>query len=104
MENKLPTTSNLPVREKSQIKMNKAVDENRDYSHNGYGAIKLLPNVRKFKIEISRYDIIFAMFGIKKRLAPKMKFEYHSNGSLNRYVTHQLNRMTACAKSDPVKC
>jgi len=95
--------SNLPV-ESSSEKMKKSRNKVQDQPHNGYKAIKLLPNVRKFKVEISGYDMLFAAFGIEKRLNPKLKFEFHTNGSLNRYVLQQFNRMTACAKTDPVKC
>jgi hypothetical protein len=104
MKNQSPIRGNLPVEGNNPMKMNKRVDGNQDYSHNGYKAVKLLPNVRRFRVEISSYDILFALFGINKRLAPKMKFEFHTNRSLNRYVLHQLNRMTVCAKTDPVKC
>jgi len=84
--------------------MKKSRNKVQDQPHNGYKAVKLLPNVRKFKVEISGYDMLFAAFGIEKRLNPKLKFEFHTNGSLNRYVLQQFNRMTACAKTDPVKC
>jgi hypothetical protein len=84
--------------------MKKSTNGDQDYLHNGYKAFKLLPNVRKFKIEISDYDMLFAAFGIDKRQKPKMKFEFHTNGSLNRYVLKQFDRMSACAISDPVKC
>lgn len=104
MKNKVPATSNLLVDEKSSKKMKKVVGENRAKIHNGYKAVKFLPNVRKFRIEVSGLDKIFALFGIRKRLKPKMKFIYHSNGHLNRYVSNQLDRMSACAKTDPVKC
>jgi hypothetical protein len=84
--------------------MKKSTNGGQDYQHNGYKAVKFLPNVRRFKIEISDYDTLFALYGIEKRLSPKMKFMYHTNGSLNRYVKHQLNRMSTCAKTDPIKC
>jgi len=104
MKNQRLVDSNLPVKLSNLEKMKKSTNKSQDYSHNGYKALKLLPNVRKFKVEISGYDMLFAAFGIEKRLKPKMKFEFHTNGSLNRYVLQQLNRMSTCAKTDPVKC
>lgn len=103
METKSRISGNLPVESNSE-KMNKNIHGDRDRLHNGFKAVKLLPNVRKFTIEISNYDKIFAAFGIQKRMAPKLKFEYHTNGSLNRYVKHQLERMSDCAITDPTKC
>jgi hypothetical protein len=104
MKNQSPCSSNLPVKELSLEKMKKLRDKTQDQLHNGFKAYKPLPNVRKFTIEISNYDKIFAAYGIKKRLEPKMKFVYHTNGSLNRYVEKQLERMSDCARTDPIKC
>jgi hypothetical protein len=104
MKNQSPVSSNLPVKELSLEKMKKHTEGDQDYPHNGFLAYKPLPNVRKFRVEVSNYDRIFAAFGIQKRLAPKMKFEYHTNGSLNRYVDKQFERMSDCAKTDPIKC
>jgi hypothetical protein len=104
MKNQSLVSSNLPVKELSLEKMKKLTNGDQDRPHNGFLAYKPLPNVRKFKVEVSNYDKIFAAFGIQKRLAPKMKFEYHTNGSLNRYVDKQFERMSDCAKTDPIKC
>lgn len=52
-----------------------------------------LPNVRAFEIEINSWDELFAYFGIKKRLAPLMTYEKYQNGSMNRYLQHQLLRL-----------
>ena len=104
MKNHTLVIGNLPVKDKTLEKMKKTTNGDQDYHHNGYKALKLLPNVRKFRIEVSDYDILFAMFGIQKRVKPKMEFKFHTNGSLNRYVINQLDRMSACAKTDPVKC
>lgn len=96
------TSGNLPVRDNLSKMKNDAMDK-RDYCHNGYKALKLLPNVKQFYVEVSDYDKLFAAHGIEKRLAPKMKFKFHTNGSLNRYVLHQLDRMSDCALTDPKK-
>jgi len=58
-----------------------------------WGPFKKLPNVRKFKVEISNYDEIFLKHGVKKRLQPKFTFERYNNQKLNRYMEHQLKRM-----------
>lgn len=98
-------SGNLPVEDTIvSRKMKKETKDGRDYPHNGYKAVKLLPNVRNFKVKISNYDIIFALHGIKKRLPPKMEFTPHTNKSMNRYIVHQLDRMTKCAVSNPVLC
>lgn len=104
MKNLKLVDSNLPVKSKNLEKMNKSTNGGQDYLHNGYKAVKFLPNVRKFRIEISDYDTLFALYGVEKRLKPKMKFEFHTNNSLNRYVRVQLDRMSTYAKTDPVKC
>lgn len=103
MKNQLLTSSNLPV-ELSSEKMKKLDNGSQENIHNGYKAFKLLPNVRKFVVEISEYDKLFALFGIQKRMSPRMRFKFHTNGHLNRYVKHQLNRMSDCANTDPIKC
>lgn len=104
MENQSISAGNLPVKELSLEKMKNAGKVDQDNLHNGFKAYKPLPNVRQFKVIVSNYDKIFAAFGIQKRLAPKMEFKYHTNGSLNRYIDKQFERMSDCAQSDPIKC
>jgi hypothetical protein len=36
---------------------------------------------------------MFAVFGIRKRMKPKMEFEQFENHKLNRYMEHQLTRL-----------
>jgi hypothetical protein len=36
---------------------------------------------------------MFAMFGIRKRMKPEMKFTEFENHKLNRYMEHQLTRL-----------
>lgn len=95
-------SGNLPVRD-NLLKMKNDTSDERENRHAGYKSLKLLPNVKQFIVEVSDYDKLFAAHGIEKRLKPKMRFKYHTNGSLNRYVLHQLDRMSACASTDPKK-
>jgi hypothetical protein len=82
--------------------MKKLVNDGRDSRHNGWKAVKLLPNVRKFRIEISGLDKLFAVFNIKKHTKPKIRFEPHENKPLNRYIQHQFRRMDSLAKTQPL--
>jgi len=103
MKTESTVSGNLPVRHNNLSKMKNDARDKRDNCHNGYKALKMLPNVKQFYVEVSDYDKLFAAHGIEKRLAPKMKFKFHTNGSLNRYVLHQLDRMSDCALTDPKK-
>lgn len=58
-----------------------------------WGPFKRLPNVRNFEVELNDYDPIFAKYGIRKRIAPNLKYEPHYNNKLNRYAYHQLKRL-----------
>lgn len=102
MQTNSSVSGNLPVRDNRQ-KMKNDTSDKRDNYHNGYKALRLLPNVKKFIVEVSDMDKLFAEHGINKRLSPKIRFKFHTNGSLNRYVLHQLDRMTDCCQTDPKK-
>jgi hypothetical protein len=52
-----------------------------------------IPDVRQFEIELSAFDPIFAMFGIRKRFSPKFKFVKFNNKKYNRYMAFQLRRL-----------
>jgi len=52
-----------------------------------------IPNVRTFEVQLSGFDWMFAVFGIRKRMKPKMEFEQFENHKLNRYMEHQLTRL-----------
>jgi hypothetical protein len=54
---------------------------------------KPVPNVRHFEIELKAFDPLFAMFGIRKRFSPSIKFEKFSNHKYNRYMECQLRRL-----------
>jgi len=54
-----------------------------------------VPNVIKFQVEISTWDsILLKLGGVRKRLEPKYTYEKHSNNACNRYMEHQLRRMS----------
>lgn len=82
--------------------MKKVEAANQEKAHKGWKVVKLLPNVRQFKVIISGFDTVFALFGIEKRLPPQMEFKRHSNGKLNRYIKHQFTRMENNCTSNPL--
>lgn len=100
MENYSPAVGNLPVK----LKMKNTARVDQDNQHAGYKAYKPIPNVKKFKVLISKPDKLFEDFGILKKLKPTFIVRKHSNNRLNRYVIHQFNRMSNCAIHDPIKC
>jgi hypothetical protein len=54
---------------------------------------KPVPNVRHFEVKLRAIDPLFAMFGIKKRFSPIIKFEKFVNHKFNRYMEIQLTRL-----------
>jgi hypothetical protein len=54
---------------------------------------KQIPDVKRFEVELNAFDPIFAMFGIRKRFAPKITFEKYENRRFNRYMDFQLQRL-----------
>jgi len=60
---------------------------------NNMNPFKSLPNVREFIIEVQDLDPLFEEEGIKKRLAPILKFKRHNNARLNRYILWQVYRL-----------
>ena len=52
-----------------------------------------IPNVRSFEVELKAFDPIFAMFGIRRRFDPAIKFKKHTNNKYNRYMEHCLKRL-----------
>lgn len=82
--------------------MKKAVGRSQDTIHKGWKVVKLLPNVKQFKVIISNFDVIYAAFGIDKRLPPKLEFKRHNNHRINRYIKHQFTRMEAFSKTNPL--
>jgi hypothetical protein len=56
---------------------------------------KKFPNVVRFKVEVSKFDQIFAKFGLLKRLeGATLKYSPYKNRDLNRYLLHQIQRLT----------
>ena len=54
---------------------------------------KPVPNVRSFEVELKAFDPIFAMFGIRKRFSPAIKFTKFENRKYNKYMEHMLTRL-----------
>jgi hypothetical protein len=54
---------------------------------------KPIPDVKEFEIELNAYDPIFAMFGIKRRFSPLIKYTKYKNAKYNRYMGHCLSRL-----------
>jgi hypothetical protein len=52
-----------------------------------------IPDVRQFEVELNAFDPIFAMFGIRKRFSPEIKFKKFENKKFNRYMANQLIRL-----------
>jgi len=55
--------------------------------------IKLLPDVKDFKVKVNTMDWLFELFGIVKREAPAITYEPYKNRSMNRYLVHQMLRL-----------
>lgn len=72
-------------------------DEPKEYKEVGderlWYPFQPVPNVRQFEIELNAFDPIFAMFGIRKRFSPTIKFEKFENHKYNKYMEHQLYRL-----------
>jgi hypothetical protein len=93
----------IPKGSKTKVEsMKKALGGNQEIPHNGWKAVKLLPNVKRFKVIISNFDVMFAAFGIEKRLPPTLEMKRHSNNKMNRYIKHQFNRIEKHAVSKPL--
>lgn len=60
---------------------------------------KLLPNAKSFEIELGPFHALFALFGIKKRWKPFLKFTKYRNQFFNRYLEHQCIRLEACKRN-----
>lgn len=81
---------------------------------------KLLPNCRKFEIELGKQDELFEIFGIferqkaigsyimdkdakyeyskvKKRMPPKLTIYPHGNKAINRFIEHTVKRLNELA-------
>jgi len=59
-----------------------------------WGPFKKLPNVRNFRVLIQEYDPIFLNHGIMKRLPADFQYENYTNRKFNKYMEHQLKRMS----------
>jgi hypothetical protein len=63
---------------------------------------KLLPNCRKFRIELGPWDKRFTKHGLDKRLKPEITIEPHTNKGINRYIMHQVKRLNDSV-DNPIK-
>lgn len=66
-----------------------------------WGPFKPIPNVRKFKVVLSKQDELYAKFGLKKKFSPKLLYETHTNSDMNVYAFIQLQRLRMQAIHDP---
>jgi hypothetical protein len=61
---------------------------------------KPFPNVKDFRVELSKMDELFAKFGLVKRLdKATMVYNSYKNRDMNRFVKHQIRRLKS-AKTD----
>lgn len=54
----------------------------------------VLPNVWKVRIELRSFDWLFMLFGLSKRVAPKLIMETGYNGNMNRYIEYMFKRIS----------
>lgn len=80
-----------------KIDINKTRDQNKKILKSPWVR---LPNVRKFEIKLNHLDPLFGIFGIKKRYKPSIVFEPYEGHKLNRYLEHQILRLSK-NKSNP---
>jgi len=66
-----------------------------------WGPFNPIPNVRKFKVVLSKQDELYAKFGLKKKFSPKLLYETHTNSDMNVYAFTQLQRLRMQAIHDP---
>jgi hypothetical protein len=61
--------------------------------------IRLLPDVKRFDIELTDMDFVFKFYGIDKREGPaKIKGTPFVNREINRYVVNQFLRLERLKK------
>jgi len=66
-----------------------------------WGPFKRLPNVRNFKVDLGHENKLMALFGIKSKFKPTLKYEAYDNLGMNKYMNYQIYRLRLLAKSDP---
>jgi hypothetical protein len=62
-----------------------------------YRPFKKIPDIKKFEIMLSNYDVVYAAFGIRKRWSPTLSFTPYKNRSMNRYLLNQKFRLEKLA-------
>lgn len=60
--------------------------------------ISLLPDVRDFRVKVSKMDWLFELFGIAKREAPAISYEVYKNREMNRFLLNQMLRLERCRR------
>lgn len=61
--------------------------------------IRLLPDVKRFEIELTDMDFVFKFYGIDKREGPaKIKGTPFVNREINRYIVNQFLRLERLKK------
>lgn len=77
--------------------------EEVSWEHNVWYPFSRIPDVRSFKVQLSGYDWVFAMFGFRKRMKPGFELDPYTNRKFNRYMEHQLSRLERARMSNKVK-
>jgi len=97
LQSKFPTFGNLVHRDEQMRKENVYVTGlsgyGQDVDPNEIRAWKKLPNISEFRIDLRPYDWVFALFGITKRVQPKLEFTSWKNAPQNRYVDYMFKRL-----------
>lgn len=55
--------------------------------------VKLLPSIRSFKITLTNFDWLFRLFGVERKLPPKLEFIPYGNRRANRFLVHEFLRL-----------
>jgi len=82
----------LPVTQDDSLKRIETIVNDLDEKH--WLPFTRLPNVREFRVEIREMDEIFGKHGVRKRKKPILKYAPYNNKQCNRYMYHQLKRMS----------
>jgi len=52
-----------------------------------------IPNVGKFQVNLGAIDVLFALFGYKRRVNTTLEIQPYKNNKMNKYVIHQIKRL-----------
>lgn len=59
----------------------------------GLAPWKKLPNVRDFAITVKPYDWLLFLFGLKRRMPPRLEFWSWRNAPANKYINYMFKRL-----------